>query len=157
MAQKFISTFTDKILIPFRLTAGSGLTPDKLAFSVTIGIIAGIFPVLGTTTLLSLFLTLLFRQNIVIVQSVQWLFALLQIILIIPFMQFGAFLLNQQAIHISMQEINAAFQPGFISGIKTIGIFQLYAILSWTILAIPASAISYFTLKAVFHRKKSKS
>jgi len=152
-----VKSLTNRAMVAFRISPEAGLTPEKLAFSVTIGIIAGIFPVLGTTTLLSLFFTLLFRQNIVIVQSVQWLFALLQIILIIPFMQFGAFLLNQQAIHISMQEINAAFQPGFFSGIKTIGIFQLYAILSWTILAIPASAISYFTLKAVFHRKKSKS
>jgi len=157
MSYKIVESLTTKILIPFRLTPGAGLTPEKLAFSVTIGIVAGLFPVIGTTTLLSLLLTLLFRQNIVIVQSVQWLLALLQIILIVPFMQIGAFLLNEQSIHINLNQINQAFQPGVLSGIKTIGIFQLYAILSWMILAIPASAISYFTLKAVFHRKKSNN
>lgn len=152
-----VKSLTNKALVTFRLSPKAGLTPEKLAFSVTIGIIAGVFPVLGATTLVSFLLTLLFRQNIAIVQSVQWLFALLQIILIIPFMQFGALLLNQQAIHISMHEINVAFQPGFFSGIKAIGIFQLYAVLSWTILAIPASAISYFTLRAVFNMKKSEN
>jgi uncharacterized protein (DUF2062 family) len=149
-----VKSLTNKALVAFRLSPEAGLTPEKLAFSVTLGIIAGVFPVLGATTLVSFLLTVLFRQNIAIVQSVQWLFALLQIILIIPFMQFGAFLLNQQAIHISMHEINTAFQPGFISGIKTIGIFQLYAVLSWLILAFPAGAVTYFILRSLFQKKK---
>lgn len=133
-----------------------GLTPEKLAFSITLGIISGIFPVLGMTTLLSIILTMLFRQNLLVVQSVQWILALVQILLIIPFMQFGAFLLNQNGIHINMQQINHAFQPGLLSGIKTVGLFHLYGILTWLILAIPASAVSYYGFLFVFQRKGKK-
>ncbi len=153
MALKIIDTFTNKVLIPFRLVPGEGLTAEKLAFSITIGIVAGIFPVFGATTLLSLFFTLLFRQNLLVVQSVQWIMALFQLMLIIPFMQFGAFLLSHPALHINIAQINHAFEPGLLSGIKTIGIFHLYAILTWILLSIPASAISYFTLKLVFQKK----
>lgn len=153
MALKIVESFTNKILIPFRLLPADGLTPQKLAFSVTIGIISGLFPVIGATTAISLILTMLFRQNMLIVQSVQWLLALFQILLIIPFMQFGAYLLSQNAVHISIEQINHAFQPGIISGIKAIGIFHLYAILTWILLSIPASAIFYFSFRAIFKRK----
>jgi len=99
---------------------------------------------------------MLFRQNLIVVQSVQWIVALLQLLLIIPFMQLGAIILNDQTIHISMNQINLAFQPGFFSGMKTIGILYLYAILTWTILTIPAGTISYFAFRAVFQKKDQK-
>jgi len=153
MPFKIVETFTNKILIPFRLVPKEGLSPEKIAFSVTIGIISGIFPVLGMTTVLSLLLTMLFRQNLLIVQSVQWIMALAQIFLIIPFMQFGAFLLNPNVVHISMQQINHAFQPGMLTGIKTVGIFHLYGIFSWMILVIPAGAISYYIFLSVFQKR----
>ncbi len=153
MALKIIESFTNKVLIPFRLVPGEGLSAENLAFSITIGIVAGMFPVFGATTLLSLFLAILFRQNLLVVQSVQWIMALFQIMLIIPFMQFGAFLLNHPALHIDITQINHAFRPGLLSGIRTIGIFHLYAILTWTILSVPAGAASYYTLKAVFQKK----
>jgi len=153
MVPKFITYFRDKILIPFKLVPKDGLTPDKLAFSVTIGIIAGLFPVFGTTTLLCLLLTLLFRQNLLVVQSVQWLLAVFQIFLIIPFMRLGAFLMNQPELHINLDQIKSAFEPGMMEGIQTLGMFHLYGILSWTVLAIPSAFISYFAFLAVFRKK----
>jgi len=155
MSFKIAESFTKKVLIPFRLIPKDGLTAEKLALSITIGIISGIFPVIGMTTLLSLFLTMLFRQNLLVVQSVQWILALFQVLLVIPFMQFGAYLLSQDA-HITIAQINHAFHNGMISGIKTVGIFHLYAILTWVILAIPAAAVSYFSFLAVFQKKNEK-
>jgi hypothetical protein len=152
---KIINSIKDKFLIPFRLIPKEGLTPEKMAFSITIGIIAGLFPVFGTTTFISLLLTLLFRQNLLIVQSVQWILALFQVLLIIPFMQMGAFLFNND-LHISMHQINIAFQPGIINGVKSLALYHMYAIITWSILSIPLAAFTYYTLRAVFQRKKIK-
>ena len=154
---KIVESVKHKILIPFRLVPKDGLTPRDLAFSVTLGIISGIFPVIGMTTLLSIVLTMLFRQNLLVVQSVQWILALVQVMLIIPFMQFGAYVVNAHALHINMAQINHAFQPGMLSGIKTVGIFHLYGILTWLILVIPASAVSYYGFLFIFQRKNKKS
>lgn len=156
MSFKIIESFRNKVLIPFRLVPKDGLSPEKLAFSITIGIISGIFPVLGMTTLLSLVLAMIFRQNLLVVQSVQWILALVQILLIIPFMQFGANLLHHSVVQINMAQINHAFQPGLVSGIKTMGIFHLYGIFTWIILSIPASAVSYFGFLFIFQRKEKK-
>jgi uncharacterized protein (DUF2062 family) len=155
-ALKITHHIKNKIFIPFRLVPKEGLTAEKLAFSITIGIVAGLFPVIGATTLVSVLLTLLFRQNLMIVQAVQWILGLAQVFLVIPLMQLGAFILNQHSLHITMHQISIAFQPGFFSGIKTVGILHLYAILTWSILAIPASAISYFAFRTIFQKKKIK-
>ncbi len=151
---KIISTFKNRILIPFRLVPKEGLPPGKLAFSVMLGIICGIFPVIGTTTLLSLLLTMLFRKNLLIVQSVQWLMAPIQILIIIPFIHFGAYLLNHQAMPVNLAQIQLAFRPGILPGIKTIGIFHLYGILTWFILVIPVGILSYYILLGIFKKKK---
>jgi hypothetical protein len=151
---KIHESIRNKFLIPFRLVPAEGLSPEKLAFSVTIGIICGIFPVLGTTTILSLLLTGLFRQNLLVVQSVQWTMALFQIILIIPFMQFGSFLLDQQQLQINIEQVKLAFHPGMIAGIKTIGIFHLYGILTWSLLLFPLAVASYFICLNIFKRRK---
>ena len=150
---KIVDSFVNKVLIPFRLVPADGLTPEKIAFSIAVGIISGIFPVFGATTILSLLLTLIFRQNLIVVQSVQWLMGFLQIFLIIPFIQFGAFLLNRQILHINIQQIRLAFQPGIVAGLKTIGVLHLYGILTWIIIAIPVGLVSYLVFLTIFKKK----
>lgn len=150
--RKLIEPIRNRILIPFRIIPREGLTPKKMALSATIGIVAGLFPVIGFTTLLSLLLTAIFRQNLALVQAMNWLLSLVQVILIIPLMRFGALLLDQQNISITFGQIKKAFQPGILSGLQTIGIFHLYGILAWAVLAIPIGAISYFALLMVFRK-----
>lgn len=150
---KIVDSIKEKILIPFRLVPANGLTPEKIAFSITIGILSGIFPVIGLTTILSLLLTLLFKQNLFVVQSVQWIMALFQVLLIIPFIRSGAFLLNHQILHIDIEQIKLAFEPGILEGLKTIGVLHLYGILSWSIVAIPLGLVSYLMFLAIFKKK----
>lgn len=151
--RRIFEPIKNRILIPFRIIPKEGFTPEKLALSVTIGIVAGLFPVIGFTTLLGLALTAAFRQNIALVQSVSWLLSLVQLLLIIPLMRMGALLWDQQNIHITLGQMELAFQPGILSGLETIGIFHLYGILAWIILAIPSGAFSYYALLMVFRRR----
>ena len=152
---KLLGTVKDKFLVPFRLIPEGGIPPDKMAFSITLGMVTGVFPVLGATTAISLLFTMLFRQNVLVVQSVQWIMAMLQVILIVPFMQLGALILKARSVDISLHQINISFQHGFFTGIKTVGVLHLYAIFTWTLLSIPAAFILYYTFRAVFRKKKS--
>ena len=69
-----------------------GLTPRKLALTCAFGVVLGLFPVFGVTTLLCFVAAFLFRLNIPIIQLVNYLIAPLQLILIIPFIQVGIYL-----------------------------------------------------------------
>ena len=153
MAAKIIENFTNKVLIPFRLVPKDGLSPEKLAFSITIGLLAGLFPVFGATTLLSLLLTFIFRQNLMVVQSVQWIMAVFQVLMIIPFMRLGVWLLNQPEILINIDQIKMAFQPGLLQGIRTMGIFHLFGIVGWIVISLPSGSLIYFGLLKFFRRK----
>ena len=75
--QEFFRSVRNKYLVPFRLVPEGGIPPDKKAFSITLGVLTGVFPVLGATTAISLLFTMLFRQNLLVVQSVQWIMAML--------------------------------------------------------------------------------
>ena len=122
--RRIIEPIKRKVLIPFKIIPREGLTPEKLALSVTIGIVSGLFPVIGFTTMLGLALTAAFRQNLALVQSVSWLLSLVQLLLIIPLMRMGAMLWNQENIHITFGQMELAFQPGVLSGLQTIGVFH---------------------------------
>lgn len=151
--RKFIEPIKNRVLIPFRIIPREGFTAEKLALSVTIGIVSGLFPVIGFTTLLSLALTAAFRQNLVLVQSINWTLSLFQVLLIIPLMRMGAMLWDRHEIHITLRQIEMAFQPGMLEGLETIGIFHLYGILAWCVLVIPVGTFSYFALLLAFRKR----
>lgn len=157
MTLKHVDSIVEKFLKPFKLVPKAGLSPKKLALSVTIGIVSGLFPVFGATTLVSLLLTAIFRQNLLIVQSVQWLLAIFQVVLIIPFMRAGAYLLNQPDFLIGIAQIKQAFEPGLLTGIKTLGVYHTYAILSWTIISIPFGIVLYVSFLVIFRKKNQNN
>lgn len=150
---KIIEPLRNRVLIPYKIIPRDGLAPEKLALSVTIGIVSGLFPVIGLTTFLSLLLTAAFRQNLALVQTINWIVSLLQLLLIIPLMRMGALILDQQTIRITFRQIERAFQPGILEGLQTVGIFHLYGILAWSLLAIPVGTFLYFTLLIALRRR----
>jgi len=153
MDKNILQKFRDKLLVPIRLVPKNGLSAEKLAFSIAIGIVAGLFPVIGATTVVSLLLTWIFKQNILVVQSVQWALALVQVLLIVPFIRLGAFILQVPRCSISIEQINLAFKPGVLEGIKAIGVLQLYGIFTWLLIAVPLGAICYFSALKIFKKK----
>ena len=144
MIKRYLKAFRNKVLIPLKVIPREGLSNEKIAFSLTIGIISGFFPVIGLTTSIGLALLLVLRQNFAIGQSVNWLLAPLHLLMIIPFMRLGSIITGHNAVTITLKQIIRAFEPGIWSGLKTVGIMHLYGIIAWSIIAIPAGLIVYF-------------
>ena len=65
---------------------------EKKAISMTIGFYLGIFPIIGTTTILCLITILVFRINGTLVMTLNWMVYPLQIILVYPFLKMGRLL-----------------------------------------------------------------
>ncbi len=70
------------------LNAGWG-SPKSMALSLTVGVCLALFPVIGMTFLLGLMVTVIFRLNHLIVQSLNFLLAPVQLLLIYPFIKAG--------------------------------------------------------------------
>ena len=68
----------------------SGLTPRKLLITLCIGGVLGLMPIVWGTTILCAVAAYVFRLNHVVLQSVNYLFYPLQLVLIIPYCKLGA-------------------------------------------------------------------
>src|SRR5579872_6178647 len=81
-----------RVVEPLLSLLRQGLSPERLALSVALGIALGVFPVLGTTTLLCGLAAILFRLNVPAMQLVNYLVFSLQLALLIPFIRLGELL-----------------------------------------------------------------
>ncbi len=86
--KKFVRNF----LILMRNISGPS---DNKALSLTVGIYLGVFPVIGTTTIMCLLAGFLFRLNHFILQSLNILLAPLQLLLLYPFLKTGRILFSR--------------------------------------------------------------
>jgi uncharacterized protein (DUF2062 family) len=127
-----------------------GLTKKKLVISITLGLLGGIFPVLGTTTVLCIGLALIFRGNHAIVQLVNWLVYPLQILFLIPFLKFGSDIFGGPEFNLSINQVISAFQTGFFKGLEMIGMAHFYGVIAWLIVSIPIGLILLLLLNLFY-------
>jgi uncharacterized protein (DUF2062 family) len=78
-----------KVVRPVVDLLRQGLTPEKLAFTIALGIALGVTPVLGSTMLLCSLAAFAFRLNLAAIQLVNWLVYPFQLALLIPFYRIG--------------------------------------------------------------------
>src|SRR3984885_10759899 len=83
-----------KILEPLLGLLTQGISPDRLALCVAIGVVVGNIPILGISTILCAGIALVFRLNLAAMQVVQAAMAPTQLLLIIPFVRLGEWLLR---------------------------------------------------------------
>src|SRR5580692_12553558 len=83
-----------RILEPLRALLRQGISPDRLALCVAIGVVVGNVPILGISTLLCTVIALAFRLNLPAIQIVQAAMAPTQLLLIIPFVRLGEWILR---------------------------------------------------------------
>ncbi len=74
---------------PLRAQLRQGLSPERLAWSLALGLGAGVSPLVGSSTGLCILLALVFRLNQVVMQAANYLAYPLQLALLIPFIRLG--------------------------------------------------------------------
>src|SRR5580700_11871530 len=93
-----------RIFNPLLAFLSQGIAPDRLALCVAIGVVLGNIPILGISTILCAVIALAFRLNLPAIQIVQALMAPTQILLIIPFVRLGEWILRVPAQPVSIEK-----------------------------------------------------
>jgi uncharacterized protein (DUF2062 family) len=123
-----------------------GVTPDKLAWSLALGIGLGIFPVLGTTTVLCATVALGLRLNQPAIQLVNYLVYPLQLLLLIPFLQAGQWLFGRPPLPLTLAQLQAELAAlGVLAVLSRYAVATLRAVMAWALVAPPL----IFTLRLV--------
>ena len=84
-----------RVLAPLLDQLKAGLSPHELALTVGLGVVIGLIPAFGITTLLSAAVALRLRLNVAIMQLATHLMTFFQLALLIPLLRAGASLLGQ--------------------------------------------------------------
>lgn len=134
-----------------------GLGPAPLALSTTLGLLLGLFPVLGVSTAAMTLLSLRFRLNLAIMLAVSYVIYPFQLLLIIPYIRLGEWLSGAPRLPLSAGQLLAAFQSDFLAALRGLGMANLHAVSAWAVLSLPTGFALYFLLLCLFRRWQRKT
>jgi uncharacterized protein (DUF2062 family) len=120
-----------------------GVSPEKIALTIALGVTLGVTPVLGSTTLLCALAAFAFRINLPAIQLVNGAVYPLQLILLIPFYRMGAWLFGADASSISLRGVATLIREGLWHAIQILWVVTLHALVVWLVLGSVSSAILY--------------
>ena len=133
-------------LKPFIQLLRQGVSPEKIALTIALGIILGVTPVLGSTMLLCTLAAVVLRLNLPAIQLVNGVVYPLQFILLIPFYRMGAWMFRADASAISLGGVTALIREGVGHAIRTLWVVTMHALLAWLALGTITLAILYAVL-----------
>jgi len=149
---KSVSFWKRRITNPLIAQLKQGTSPEMLALSVAWGCMLGVFPILGTTTLLCGLAGMVLRLNHIAMQTVNWLIYPVQILLIIPFLQLGNLVFGIGQFPLSLSEITALFEADFWGSMRDMGWLAARGVLAWILVALPSVFIIRMVLIPVFNQ-----
>lgn len=129
-----------------------GISPQELALAVALGVTIGMFPIQGTTTLICILVSLLFRLNIVVIQLANYLSIPLMMVMLVPFYTIGHHLFGNSPFNRNLEEIMLLFQHDLVAALTELSWSIGYAVLAWLILAPLVTAIIYFIALRILKR-----
>lgn len=141
-----------RLVAPLLALLRQGVTPDKLALSLALGIAIGLVPVLGVSTALCAAIALALKLNMPAIQLVNYLLTPLQLLLIIPFLRFGEWLAQAPRFPITLESGLTLLSEGVINAVTVLATAIVHATLGWIVLAPLAALALFHALRPVFRR-----
>jgi uncharacterized protein (DUF2062 family) len=143
-----------RLLDPIVTLLTQGVTPEKIALSITIGAIVGVFPVMGSTTILCTAVAAALRLNLVAVHTIHYAMTPVQILLIIPFVRVGEWLVRAPPQPLSISESLALIEQGALRAAIVLWDATWHAMLGWLLIGPLAIALCYQLSRWVLSRVK---
>ncbi len=137
---------------PIVVLLTQGITPEKIALSLAFGIVLGIFPVLGSTTVLCAAAAVILDLNLPAIQLVNWLIYPLQLVFFVPFLRMGEKLFRAAPLQFSLTQILTMIHADLLHAVSTLWRAEIHAIVAWSLTGLPALLILYMLLSGVLRQ-----
>jgi uncharacterized protein (DUF2062 family) len=145
-----------RIFNPLLALLSQGIAPDRLALCVAIGVVLGNVPILGISSILCAAIALAFRLNLPAIQLVQAAMAPTQILLIIPFIRLGEWIVHAPRQSVSIKEWLALWQQGAGHAAVALRDAIFHAGFAWALIAPFAVFLLYKLLTPAFARAAAR-
>ena len=146
MMKKSIALIQRKVVVWMR----QGISPQRLALTLSLGFAIGCIPVVGIPTLICSALALALQLNLPAIQAANYVAMPLQLLLIVPFVHLGGRLVafgSGRAI-----DAGALLHAPPLDMISRMGGLAGEALLAWLLIAVPAVALMTATLTVLLRR-----
>lgn len=120
-----------RVVLPILALLRMGATPERLAWSIALGTVIGLNPLIGSTTLVCLALAAALRLNLAASQLANHVMYPVQLVLLIPFLHWGALVFHTGPIPLSpkLLFLQARTQP--IALVKGLWTWEWHALVLW--------------------------
>jgi len=129
-----------------------GVSPRKLAFTISLGAFIGTVPAVWGSALICAGLAVLFRLNHIGIQAANHLVYPLQIALIVPFYRIGAGLFPWGP-SLSAEMFSKGIKNAAMGSFVPLAVATVKALAAWLLITAPLAVLLYFALWAVFSKR----
>jgi hypothetical protein len=145
-----------RIVIPVLALLRMGATPERLAWSLAVGVVVGVNPLLGSTTLLALGLAAAFRLNVVASQLSNHLMYPVELAMFPVFVKLGSVVFRTTGLPWGRQQLWVAARTHPWATTRVLWRWEWHALVVWAAfaaVAVPAIALG---LRPVLERAGRK-
>jgi len=125
-----------RVALPVLALLRMGASPEKLAWSIAAGLLIGINPILGSTTILCLAVAFVFRLNVAASQLGNHIVYPLELILVIPFIRVASRIFHTAPMPLSANELLRAAREHPFDLSRQLWLWEWHAFLLWAAIAL---------------------
>jgi len=144
--------FHRRLIAPIVALLTQGITPEKIALSLAFGIGLGVFPVLGSTTILCAAAALIFGLNMPAIQLVNYLIYPLQLIFMVPFIRLGEILFRAAPLPLSLAQMLGMARTNFPRAFSALWLAGVHAATAWLLIGPLLIFLLYLALSRVLRQ-----
>ena len=141
------SVWTRRVVTPLVNQLRQGITPEKISMTIALGLVLGVFPILGATTILCGLAAVRLGLNQPIIQLVNYVAYPLQLLALIPFYRAGETLFRQPHLPLSIPMLIERFRADTGKFFGDFGLVAVQGIVVWCLLAPIIAGAVYFTVR----------
>jgi len=139
------SLWARRVIAPIVRQLRQGVTPEKVALTIALGLAIGVFPILGATTILCAAAGVALGLNQPIIQLVNYVAYPAQLITLIPFYRAGESLFSRPHLPLSIPMLTERFRADAGKFFVDFGIIAVQGIVVWCLVA-PFIALAVYHL-----------
>lgn len=140
------------VVKPVVAQLAQGTTPAKIAQAIAFGVTTGVFPLLGTTTVLSLGVGVVLKLNQPVLQVFRELTYPLHLASILLFMRAGESLFGAEHVPLSIPMMMEQFFASPGKFMAEFGMIGLYGVVVWLLLAPLLIGVVFFVSKPLVEK-----
>lgn len=142
------SAWRRRVIAPIVGPLRQGITAEKIALTIALGLVIGIFPILGATTVLCGIAAAWLRLNQPIIQLVNYLAYPAQLLTLLPFYRAGEALFGRPHLPLSIPTLVERFRDDTGKFFGDFGMIAVAGIVVWCFVAPLFTGALYFALRS---------